>query len=186
VPSCEADGPTFEAVRGSFTGRTATVGIHLLGGPGPVAARVIPEVSWCAGLANGTNGGSVNEPVRISAVQPVEQSSPRHPGPESRRPPWTSRHLLAAVVPPLALMPMTTEQAGRPSLAHQLHDRRYRRVMGKHLVNAYQPARRTWRKVRAGTATEAIVDGVIGPWPRREVGPRRGAVARSLRSRPPD
>ena len=54
--------------------RQATVSIHLLGGPGPVAVRVIPEVSWCAGLANGTNGGSVNEPVRISAVPPVEQS----------------------------------------------------------------------------------------------------------------
>jgi hypothetical protein len=91
---------------------------------------VNPEVSWCAGLANGTNGGSVNEPVRISAVQPVEQSSP-------------------------------------PSLAPQPHDRRYRRVMGKHLVHAYRRAANL-RKVRTRTATEAIVNGVIGPWPRRK------------------
>jgi hypothetical protein len=69
----EADGPTFEAVRGSFTGRTTPIRVHMLGGPGPVAVRVIPEVSWCAGLAVGANGGPVSESVRIPVVQPEEQ-----------------------------------------------------------------------------------------------------------------
>jgi hypothetical protein len=39
--------------------------------------------------------------------------------------------------------------------------------MGKHLVHAYRRAANL-RKVRTRTATEAIVNGVIGSWPRRE------------------
>jgi hypothetical protein len=39
--------------------------------------------------------------------------------------------------------------------------------MGKHLVHAYRRAANL-RKVRTRTATEAIVNGVIGPWPRRK------------------
>lgn len=69
----DADGPTFEAGRGSFTGRTVPVRIRMVGGPGSVAVRVIPEMLWCAGLAVGASGGPVRESVHIPAVQPGEQ-----------------------------------------------------------------------------------------------------------------
>jgi ATP-dependent DNA ligase len=77
--------------------------------------------------------------------------------------------LLTSVAPPLALMPMTTEQAGARAWLTDHTAAGIDGVVVKHLVHAYRPARRTWQKVRTRVTAEAIVGGVIGPMDAPEV-----------------
>ena len=71
--------------------------------------------------------------------------------------------LLARVAPPLALMPMTTCEAGAQTwlTIHALAG--VEGVVAKHVGHAYRPARRTWQKVRTRDTAEAVAGGVIGP-----------------------
>jgi ATP-dependent DNA ligase len=77
--------------------------------------------------------------------------------------------LLAAVTPPLALMPMTTEQAGARTWLTDHTAAGIEGVVVKHLTQAYQPARRTWQKIRTRVTAEAVVGGLIGPLDAPEV-----------------
>jgi ATP-dependent DNA ligase len=77
--------------------------------------------------------------------------------------------LLTAVTPPLALMPMTTEQAGAQTWLTDHTAAGIEGVVVKHLTHAYRPARRTWQKVRTRVTAEAVVGGVIGPLDAPEV-----------------
>ena len=71
--------------------------------------------------------------------------------------------LLARVAPPLALMPMTTCEAGAQTwlTIHALAG--VEGVVAKHVGHAYRPARRTWQKVRTRDTADAVAGGVIGP-----------------------
>jgi ATP-dependent DNA ligase len=67
--------------------------------------------------------------------------------------------LLAAVTPPLALMPMTTEQAGARAWLTDHTAAGIEGVVVKHPTHAYRPAQRTWQKVRTRVTAEASSAG---------------------------
>jgi len=71
--------------------------------------------------------------------------------------------LLTQAAPPLALVPMTTNQAGAQAWLTDHTAAGIEGVVVKHLKHAYRPARRTWQKVRTRVTAEAVVGGVIGP-----------------------
>jgi ATP-dependent DNA ligase len=71
--------------------------------------------------------------------------------------------LLADAAPPLALIPMTTDQAGARAWLTGHADAGIEGVVVKNLKHGYRPARRTWQKVRTRVTAEALVGGVIGP-----------------------
>lgn len=70
--------------------------------------------------------------------------------------------LLAGASPPLAIIPMTTDaDAARVWLSDHL-TAGVEGVVAKRLDHAYLPQRRSWSKIRARSAVDAVVVAVIG------------------------
>jgi ATP-dependent DNA ligase len=70
--------------------------------------------------------------------------------------------MLRAVIPPLALMPMTTSEVGALTWLTDHVSTGIEGVVAKHAAHPYRPARKAWQKIRTRVTAEAVVGGVIG------------------------
>jgi hypothetical protein len=71
----EAEGPTFERVNGTVTGRKADVELRVVGGPGRVVFDVRADAPWCSGIASSDTGG-VGQSIRYPPLNPGDCQRP--------------------------------------------------------------------------------------------------------------